>query len=249
VPPLQIRGVMTREVVTAAPSTPVAEIAELLTSHRISAVPIIDDRDRVVGVVSEADLLPKIRRLVVTNDAGRLVGIVSRADLIRPLARPDEAVRQDVIDELRHTLWIRTGDVQVHLDAGVATLTGAVFRRSTAAIAARLTETVPGVVAVVDRIRCDFDAAALTSVPRQHNAAVQRRSLHSMTRQPVPVDQPTPVSSPRQRTHKAQCHRQRDQRWAASVAPIRHDRPPNATGRRRRRRAPVIPTASKTRPY
>jgi CBS domain-containing protein len=214
VPPLQIRDVMTREVVTAAPNTPVAEIAELLTTHRISAVPIMDDHDRVLGVVSGADLLPKItakdgvvsafrrrtvaakstakrardlmsspsvtvgeqaplsaavkkmqarrvRRLVVTDDAGRLLGIVSRADLIRPLTRPDEAIGQDIIDELRHTLWIEPRDVQVHVHAGVATLTGAVGRCSTAAIAARLTDAVPGVVEVVDRIRYDFDDAAL----------------------------------------------------------------------------------------
>jgi len=134
--PLQIRDVMTREVVTAMPTTPVGEIAQLLTTHRISAVPIVDH-------------------------AGRLLGIVSRTDLIRPLTRPDEAIRQDIIDELRHTLWIEPRELQVHVDAGVVTLSGAVGRRSTAAIAARLTDTIPGVVAVVDRIRYDFDDAAL----------------------------------------------------------------------------------------
>ena len=106
-------------------------------------------------------LARSVRRLVVTDDEGRLAGIVSRTDLIRPLTRPDEAIRQDIIHEIRHTLWIDPRKLQIQVDAGVATLTRAVGRRSTAAIAAGLTETVPGVVAVVNRIRYDFDDAAL----------------------------------------------------------------------------------------
>jgi hypothetical protein len=85
---------------------------------------------------------------VMTDD--RMVGgVVSRVDLSRSYARSDTAIRQDVINHvLRRTLWIDTRQVQVHVDAGVVTLTGTVGRRTTAAIAARLTAQVPGVVAV-----------------------------------------------------------------------------------------------------
>jgi CBS-domain-containing membrane protein len=54
-----VRDVMTREVVTATPSTPFKAIAEMLASHRIGAVPVVDDARRPVGIVSEADLLLK----------------------------------------------------------------------------------------------------------------------------------------------------------------------------------------------
>jgi osmotically-inducible protein OsmY len=104
----------------------------------------------------------KIKRLLVTGGSGQLLGIVSRADLLRLYARPDTAIRRDVIDHvLRRTLWIDNSQVQVHVDAGVVTLTGAVGRRTTACIAARLTAQVPGVVAVVDEVRYDFDDTAL----------------------------------------------------------------------------------------
>jgi hypothetical protein len=103
-----------------------------------------------------------VKRLLVTGEAGQLLGVVSRTDVIRPFTRPDEAIRHDIIDDvLRRRLWIDPSQVPVHVDAGVATLTGAVGRRTTAAIAARLTATVPGVVAVLDRIRYDFDDTAL----------------------------------------------------------------------------------------
>jgi CBS domain-containing protein len=58
--PWQVRDVMTRRVVTATTDVPVGQLARLLAIHRISAVPIVDDDRRVVGVVSEADLLPTV---------------------------------------------------------------------------------------------------------------------------------------------------------------------------------------------
>ena len=54
-----VRDVMTTEVVTAEPSTPFKEIAALLAQHRISAVPVVDADRRVLGIVTEADLLLK----------------------------------------------------------------------------------------------------------------------------------------------------------------------------------------------
>ncbi|MEF2553861.1 CBS domain-containing protein [Aurantimonas sp. A2-1-M11] len=57
---MQAKDVMTDEVITARPGATVSEIAELLLKHRISAVPILDEADRVVGIVSEGDLVLRI---------------------------------------------------------------------------------------------------------------------------------------------------------------------------------------------
>lgn len=51
------RDVMTTAVLAVRPETAVPEIAELLLECRISAVPVIDARDRVCGIVSEGDLI------------------------------------------------------------------------------------------------------------------------------------------------------------------------------------------------
>ena len=58
------RDVMSREVVTVTPATPLSEVAALLQRHGIKRVPVVEDR--------------------------RLVGIVSRADLVRALAHGEE---------------------------------------------------------------------------------------------------------------------------------------------------------------
>ena len=54
--------VMTTRVITARPSTGYKELARLLNEHAVSALPVVDvvgDERRLVGIVSEADLLAK----------------------------------------------------------------------------------------------------------------------------------------------------------------------------------------------
>jgi CBS-domain-containing membrane protein len=54
-----VQDVMTRDVVVARPTTSFQELVRLLTSHRVSAVPVVDAARRVVGIVSESDLVLK----------------------------------------------------------------------------------------------------------------------------------------------------------------------------------------------
>ena len=49
--------VMVRNVVTVKPDDAVADAVRLLAEHDISALPVVDDGNNVVGVISEADLL------------------------------------------------------------------------------------------------------------------------------------------------------------------------------------------------
>ncbi len=51
------RDIMTRDVVTASPDTPVPDLARMMLERRISAVPIVDGEGRVLGIVSEGDLM------------------------------------------------------------------------------------------------------------------------------------------------------------------------------------------------
>ena len=53
----KIGSVMVSDVVTAGPDTPFKAVAVLLASRNISGVPVVDEDDRVLGVVSQGDLL------------------------------------------------------------------------------------------------------------------------------------------------------------------------------------------------
>jgi CBS domain-containing protein len=57
-----VSDVMTREVVTAAPETRFQEAVRLLKQNRVSGLPVVDRNGKLVGVVSEADLLNKAEK-------------------------------------------------------------------------------------------------------------------------------------------------------------------------------------------
>jgi CBS domain-containing protein len=54
-----VKDLMTTQVVTVGPATPFKEVVARLAEHRVSAAPVVDEAGRVLGVVSEADLLLK----------------------------------------------------------------------------------------------------------------------------------------------------------------------------------------------
>ncbi len=54
---LTIGDIMQTEVITVGPTTTVRELAGILAEHRISGLPVVDEEDRVVGMVSEADII------------------------------------------------------------------------------------------------------------------------------------------------------------------------------------------------
>jgi len=56
---VKVRDLMTRDVLTLTADTPLKRAAELLARERISGAPVVDDVGRVVGVLSEADVLVK----------------------------------------------------------------------------------------------------------------------------------------------------------------------------------------------
>lgn len=53
----EVERVMSRNVITVKKDCSLADAAHLLVTHRISGLPVVDDDNRLVGVVTEADLL------------------------------------------------------------------------------------------------------------------------------------------------------------------------------------------------
>ncbi|MDQ7859803.1 MAG: CBS domain-containing protein [Armatimonadota bacterium] len=56
---LLARDIMTTPVITARPETTVKDLAAIMTTHRISGVPIVNEELELVGIVTEGDLLYK----------------------------------------------------------------------------------------------------------------------------------------------------------------------------------------------
>ncbi|AUN95323.1 CBS domain-containing protein [Pseudazoarcus pumilus] len=94
--------IMTRDVITATPQTEVREIVELMLKNHISAVPVVDAAGKVLGMVSEGDLMRRVENktdrrdswwlkalFTASNDAGTYVKSHGR--------RAEDVMTRDVI--------------------------------------------------------------------------------------------------------------------------------------------------------
>jgi CBS domain-containing protein len=99
-----VKDVMTTEVVAVRSETTFKELAAALRRYRVSALPVVDDAGRVLGVVSEADLLAKealadpgpVAELVHRKDVRKAEGLTAGDLMTSPpvTAAPDDPVEQ-----------------------------------------------------------------------------------------------------------------------------------------------------------
>jgi CBS domain-containing protein len=58
---LKVSSVMTKNPLSTSPETTIAEAAQVMMEHKISGLPVVDNRGNVVGIITESDIF----RLVV----------------------------------------------------------------------------------------------------------------------------------------------------------------------------------------
>jgi len=132
----KVADVMTRDVITAKPDTPLGDIAAMLERNRIKRVPIVE--------------------------GGKLVGLVSRANILQALASAtkklpslttanDSELRKKVQSRLAAEPW-RPTMLTVTVQDGTVDLWGLVHSTEEKKAAQLATETTPGVRAVVNNI-------------------------------------------------------------------------------------------------
>ena len=59
---LQARDIMTKEVITVSPQTKVLDLARLLADNKINGAPVVDDEGRLVGVVTQSNLIDRAKK-------------------------------------------------------------------------------------------------------------------------------------------------------------------------------------------
>jgi CBS domain-containing protein len=89
--------IMTDHVVTVTENATVAEAAQLLARHRISAVPVVDEVNRVIGMVSEGDLLHRAETGTEQRRAWWLEMLASTDQLARDYIKSHGETVKDVM--------------------------------------------------------------------------------------------------------------------------------------------------------
>jgi len=96
---MKAHDIMTSAVISVSPDTPIGEVAKTLRIHGISAVPVVDEADGLIGMLSEGDLIGR-------NEEDRK----ARRDWWLTLLAEGETLNADFIASLR-TPERRAGDV------------------------------------------------------------------------------------------------------------------------------------------
>lgn len=96
---MRARDVMTTTVHTVGPDTPVTEVAQLLLKHRISGAPVVDAEGRVLGVVSEGDLMRRPESGTIARRAWWLSLVASNDELARDYVKTHGTKAGDVMSQ------------------------------------------------------------------------------------------------------------------------------------------------------
>ncbi|MEU9028158.1 CBS domain-containing protein [Streptomyces sp. NPDC048383] len=148
---LTAQDVMTAPAVTVHAEQTVTEAARLITRRGVTRLPVVDEEDR-------------------------LVGIVTRRDLLRVFLRPDHEIRRVLVEDvLADTMGIAADAVNVRVVDGIVTLDGRLAKSSQIPVALRLAGQLDGVVAVINQLTAhSHDARSLTAPPARSAEDVPR---------------------------------------------------------------------------
>ena len=86
---IQVREIMTKEVITTTSDTPIEDAAHLMADNKIGGLPVVDERNRVVGVITETDLFKTFVEMFAGGHSGlRLtLEIPERKDVLLDLSK------------------------------------------------------------------------------------------------------------------------------------------------------------------
>jgi CBS-domain-containing membrane protein len=134
----QVKDVMTRDVVSVTDTTPVADIAAVLETHRIKRVPVLRE-GRLIGIVSRANLVRALAMTIVEEPSG------AEAD--------DRTIRDRLLAELRAQRWAEVAPANVTVKDGVVHLWSSYMSEEERRALIVAAESIPGVRLVEDHMR------------------------------------------------------------------------------------------------
>lgn len=84
---LKAKDIMTRDVVTVGPETEVTAVAKLLLEKRFNGVPVVDEKNNVVGVICQSDLIAQQKKLPLPS-------VFNLLDTLIPIISPGKIERE-----------------------------------------------------------------------------------------------------------------------------------------------------------
>lgn len=134
---LRVGDLMTTRVIAVDQAAPLADAVALLEKHHIKRLPVTRE-GRLVGVLSRADLMKAFLSTLPKEEVR--------------LSMSDGDIKKNIEQEMLRHPWITHSAIQVAVKEGSAELNGVVTNEAMRNALRVLTENVPGVVGVIDKL-------------------------------------------------------------------------------------------------
>jgi CBS domain-containing protein len=94
---MKAADIMVKDVVSVKPEASVREVASLMLERRISGVPVVDSERRVLGIISEGDLIRRPEIGTYTSPTGWLTVFLSRDESARDFVKTHGLLAKEVM--------------------------------------------------------------------------------------------------------------------------------------------------------
>lgn len=97
-----IANLLSRGSITVRHDQPLRQVAQILSAHNIGAVPVLDDDDALVGIISERDLVRSLNG-VIDMDINRASDLMTRSLITSsPNVSSSELMTMMTTHKIRH---------------------------------------------------------------------------------------------------------------------------------------------------
>lgn len=86
---MQVKDIMTKKVITVNPETKIKKAADFLSKHNLTGLPVIDKKNKIVGIISEADFMTKNHHL-------HLPSYIQTLHALKTWDRSDEKLKKEI---------------------------------------------------------------------------------------------------------------------------------------------------------
>jgi CBS domain-containing protein len=132
----KVEEIMTNHVVSVTADTSLEEVVELMERRRIKRVPVLDG-DRLIGIISRADLLRMLAQALDAQPAP---------------TKGDADIRERILAELAKASWVPRDGLEITVTDGIVDLNGVILEEKEREAIRVAAENVPGVRAVEDHL-------------------------------------------------------------------------------------------------
>lgn len=111
---MQIKDLMTREVISVSPTASVSEVAEVLRTHNFSGVPVVDEDNKILGLISEKEMFAADSRVHIPTYVHLLkeTKFVAKSDNELPFVEK-QVVGLRAIDVLNQDIFLASPDMEL----------------------------------------------------------------------------------------------------------------------------------------